>query len=570
MRIFLPTLLIGAMATSACALDEPPHHGLRDAPVNTVDAAAGVGSYLRGAVADIGGNTNEALAGYLSALAEDPDNLDLRQRTFELALMSGDVPTAVRLARTIPEERQTTMTRMVNMAALAHQGKINEARKAVRKVALVSPDLLQFRLMEAYLDYADGTRAPKLIQWLNALKMPSVLQGRRDFHEARLWLKDGNAEKALLLLRSAHENEPGSVGSTLLLGQVLAHQGRPDEAAAVYDDFREGNPAMALLVPPGQTLMDTVPPAFASTLDEDLESTLVDFALLVWAQGALSPARQVLNIALWLNPQDIYGRYYLGLLLEMGGDVTGSRAQYTLLTDEKVALPVRLAATIRLAESDYEAGDTEKPWRTLRALAEKYPDAQALQRAVAQMAFSRGDYKESIGAYDRLLNGLSVKAPTAVRAEMLFARGAAQERAHNYDAASSDLQLALGLDPTNAQILNYLGYMWVEQGVNLPEAFKLLKRAHLLAPTDGAITDSLGWSYYRRGEYVTAQGYLVRAVEQEPDSAEILDHLGDTYAKLGKKDEAKQQWRKALEALAGGSEEPSKGFKQAVERKLRK
>lgn len=564
--------MFGAAATLAWAADAPPHRLLRDAPVGAPvnpTSAEGVSSYLRGAVADIGGNTGEALAGYLSALAEDPENLDLRQRTFELALINGDLPTAVRLARTIPDPRQTTMTRMVNMAGLAREGKIAEARKAVRKVAMVSPDLLQFRLMEAYLDYANGTRAPALIKWLNALPMPDVLQGRRDFHEARLWLKDGNPEKALPLLRSAHENEPGSVGSTLLLGQVLAHQGRPDEGAAVYDDFRERNPAVALLVPPGQVLIDTAPAAFASTLDEDLEATLLDFSLLVWAQGALSPARQVLNISLWLNPDDVYARYYLGMLLEMGGDDAGARAQYALLTRDTVVLPVRLAASIRLGEVDFQNGDTETPWRNLRALAEKYPAAQALQRAVAQMAFNRGDYKEAIKRYDILLNGLSVKAPSALRAELMFARGAAHERNHDYDAASSDLQLALGLDPTNAQVLNYLGYMWVDQGVNLPEAFKLLKRAHLLAPSDGAITDSLGWAYYKQGQYETAAGYLVRAVEQEPDSSEILDHLGDTYAKLGKKAEARQQWRKALEALAAGDEEPSKGFKRAVERKLR-
>jgi tetratricopeptide (TPR) repeat protein len=569
MSIFLPFLVIGILVGTAWAADAPPVRTLEESPVAPSTTADGLGAYLRGAVADVGGSTDNALQGYLAALTEDPDNLDLRQRTFELALMTGDIPTAVRLARSLPAVRQTTMSRLTQVVALAHEGKVAEARKLARDVVKVSPDLLQFRLLTAYLDYADGGRVEKLIAWLDAAPLPAPLEGRRAYHEARLWLKAGQPAKALALLRLAHKAEPTAVGTTLLLGRVLVQQGEPGEAAALYDVFRERNPAIGMLVPTGTGLLAEPLTPFASTLDDDLSATLLDFGLLVWAQGALGPSRQVMNMALWLNPHDIHTRYYTALLLEMAGDNAAAAQQYALLTGTETLAPVRLAAQLRLAEITFRNGDRDGAWRTVRNLARANPGVPTLQRSLAQMAFDRGAFDVAAQAYTALLDTAPAKASQPLRVDLLFARGATLERGGKRDAAARDLQLALALDPTNAQVMNYLGYMWVEQGINTVEAFKLLQRAHLLAPADGAITDSLGWAYYKQGDYATAVTYLGRAAEQDPESAEIIDHLGDAYAKLGKPADARAQWQKALDLLAEGAEEPQKGFKKAVQRKLR-
>lgn len=567
MSMFIP-LVIMALAGVAWAAEAPPKQGMPDAPV-AAPVNSGLGGYLQGAVADVGGYPDEALKGYIAALTDDPENLDLRQRAFELALLADDVPTAVRLARTLPEVRQTTMTRLVQVAALARAGKVSEARKVVRGVAAVAPELLQFRLLQAYLDYANGTKVPDLVQWLQAVPLPEGLEGRRAYHVARLWLKDGQPEKALDVLEVAHKAEPHAVASTLLLGQVLARQGQPDKGAAVFDEFRAQTPALALLMPEGKTLMQGDIPAFASTLDEDLSATLLDFGLLVWAQGAMSPARQVLNLALWLNPDDAYARYYDGMLLEMGGDLAAAGRQYGRLTGNAEPVTVRIAAEIRLAEVKFKQGDTDSPWRTMTRLAKQYPDVPQVRRSVGQLAFSRGEFQRSADEYAALLKMLPEQTPKNARAELLFARGAALERADKVEEATADLQEALKLDPTNAQILNYLGYMWVARGMNVEAAFKLLQKAYLLAPGDGAIADSLGWAYYVRGDYATAMTYLVRAAELEPESSEIADHLGDAYARLDRMEDARREWNRALELVGRGDEPPAPGFEKTVRRKLR-
>ena len=102
------------------------------------------------------------------------------------------------------------------------------------------------------------------------------------------------------------------------------------------------------------------------------------------------------------------------------------------------------------------------------------------------------------------------------------------------------------LAPEEPLVLNYLGYSWLERGKNIPEASEMLERAAKLAPNDGYIADSLGWSHYLRKQYGKASKILENAVSLEPGSATINDHLGDAYWHTGRKREARYQWKKAL------------------------
>ena len=102
------------------------------------------------------------------------------------------------------------------------------------------------------------------------------------------------------------------------------------------------------------------------------------------------------------------------------------------------------------------------------------------------------------------------------------------------------------LNPDNPTIMNYLGYSWIDRGINLNDGLDLIEQALRLSPNNGAITDSLGWAHYKMGNYERAIFYLERAAALEPDLAEILDHLGDAYWQVGRFKEAGFQWERAL------------------------
>ncbi len=96
-------------------------------------------------------------------------------------------------------------------------------------------------------------------------------------------------------------------------------------------------------------------------------------------------------------------------------------------------------------------------------------------------------------------------------------------------------------------MLNYLGYSWIDKGVNLDDALGMIKHAVDLRPNDGYIVDSLGWAYFRLRDFDHATEYLERAIELLPEDPTINDHLGDAYWRTGRLAEARYQWKRALQ-----------------------
>ena len=107
------------------------------------------------------------------------------------------------------------------------------------------------------------------------------------------------------------------------------------------------------------------------------------------------------------------------------------------------------------------------------------------------------------------------------------------------------MRKALELQPEQPHVLNYLGYSWIDQGINLDEGMKMIKRAVDQRPDDGYIVDSLGWAYFRIGNYDEAVKNLERAIDLKPEDPTINDHLGDAYWRVGRTLEAKFQWAHA-------------------------
>jgi Flp pilus assembly protein TadD len=129
---------------------------------------------------------------------------------------------------------------------------------------------------------------------------------------------------------------------------------------------------------------------------------------------------------------------------------------------------------------------------------------------------------------------------------LFYTRGIALERAKQWDRAEADFKRALEINPEHPDVLNYLGYSWLDRGENLAEARSLIELAYAKSPDNGYIVDSLGWAMYLAGDYQGAVEKLERAVELRPGDATLNDHLGDAYWKVGRRNEARFQWSHAL------------------------
>jgi Flp pilus assembly protein TadD len=149
-------------------------------------------------------------------------------------------------------------------------------------------------------------------------------------------------------------------------------------------------------------------------------------------------------------------------------------------------------------------------------------------------------YADAVPVLDRAL----ALEPNSL--QILFRLGASLERGGRRSEAETRFRRLLTLEPDFAPALNYLGYMWAEEGENLLEALDLVSRAVALEPENGAYIDSLGWAHFQLGQFEEARQNLERAAALIPDDAVIHEHLGDLYVAVGEFESAQATYQRAL------------------------
>jgi tetratricopeptide (TPR) repeat protein len=201
-----------------------------------------------------------------------------------------------------------------------------------------------------------------------------------------------------------------------------------------------------------------------------------------------------------------------------------------------------LQAGLVLADVDRK----DEAIKTLNELLEQDSSDKRAYLALGGVHASAKDFKSAAAVYDKAVTAIGT--PDQADWNLFYQRGIANERIKNWPLAEQSFREALKLYPDQPQVLNYLGYSFVDRNENLEEALGMIRKAVELRPDDGYIVDSLGWAYYRLGKFEDAVKELESAIELRPEDATINDHLGDAYWRVGRKLEARFQWQHALDA----------------------
>lgn len=550
-----------ALALGACSVQTTSQsEQFVPQPKQQVFSFAAAKPYIAATVAEQQGDMAAAADLYVQALVQDPDNPELPYRVFGTALTVGNMDVALRMAKTFyPEDEPGALAWLILAIEQAQKDHFTDAYAYLNRAQQASPGLLQFEVIKRYFDIAADNHVAEALKTFAEFEAHPVLAARKLYHLGRMHMRVGDEVAAQAAWILANQLEPGALFTTRELGAMYERQGEPDKAKALYDAFMARNPNVLLLENAYARIRSgTLPPAFSSTLAQDLSETMFGFALLMWSQGMDLPARQLMSTTLWLTPKDSYMQYYAGLVHDYADRVPQALAHYrTIEADE----PSWLASQLRMVELLARHGEHVSAIQLLEGLRQDYPHLEVLQLTLADMYYEHQDFKQAIAQYDALLQG--VKEPTKPHVRLYFARGSSHERLQQYAQAEADLKQALALDGENATVLNYLGYMWLEMDKNIDQAFDYISKAVLLRPHDASIMDSLGWAYYKKGNYAQALLYLERALKMHATDATINEHLGDVYAKLARPDEAQQQWQRALEL------QPDKAMMQRLQRKLK-
>jgi tetratricopeptide (TPR) repeat protein len=247
-----------------------------------------------------------------------------------------------------------------------------------------------------------------------------------------------------------------------------------------------------------------------------------------------------LRLSLFLSPENALATITLGDVYERIKQEETAIDLYDSVADDS---PLRVNADVQAALLLEILGKPKEAMEHLLAVVTAHPRNQEALTALGNLQRSRKLFAESAATYTHVLD-LQQK-PDKSQWLLYYYRGIANERSKHWSSAEADLKKALDLNPDQPLVLNYLGYSWVDQGVNLDEAFKMLRRAVDLRQRDGYVVDSLGWAYYRLGRYDDAVREMEKAVDLKPSDPVINDHLGDAYWRVDRKLEARFQWNHA-------------------------
>jgi tetratricopeptide (TPR) repeat protein len=116
-----------------------------------------------------------------------------------------------------------------------------------------------------------------------------------------------------------------------------------------------------------------------------------------------------------------------------------------------------------------------------------------------------------------------------------------------WQKSDSLYEVSIEKHPDNSLLLNNYSYSLSERGIQLEKALSMVKKALKSEPDNGAYLDTIGWIYYKMGDYKAAQDYIKKALQLRDDNPEVIEHLGDVYYKMNLLDEARINWEKALE-----------------------
>ncbi len=500
-----------------------------------------------------------AIEQYEQIVRLEPDNVDdhlllgrLYRLNNELQKAEAEFKTAVKL-QPYSEEAVTTLAYLYN-----EQG---NSAKALQLLGNITGGDRTGRLYAALgFTYEQQKDYKKAIEaWRKSVEFdPDNLDAKRSL--AQNLMNDGQNEAALEEFRQIVEADPQDAQTYMRMAELYRRAGKFDDAMAALKK--------------------------AQNYVQDSLEVPYNMAIVYQAQGRFDDAIQILsdlasksektnysagernNRAVFLERLGgIYrdtGKTQLAVdtfrkMLDLGDDNAARAYQEIVDTYREAKMWPQATAAARegatklphdrnlkltLAAQLADTGKPDEAIADVKAMLKGTPEDRDLYVSLAQMTSRLRRWKD---AEDYIHKAQTLSTKPDEKKEVDFIAGSIYERQKKYDEAELMFKKVLDADKRNPMVLNYLGYMLADRGIRLEEALGYIKQAVQLDPQNGAYLDSLGWAYFKMGDYDLAEENLRRATERMGNDPTVQDHLAEVYAKTGRLKLAAAHWERAIE-----------------------
>lgn len=506
------------------------------------------GAFLAARIAESDNDLDSAVAFYKQALAFSPDDASLQQSLMLSLVAQGrfeeSLPYADKL-KSVPD-----VERFSRLALAVDSFRKKDFSKAEYwlKLSLESDlDRLITGVMTGWAKEGAGEPADGMA-FIEKLRGPDWFDVFKSYHRALIADSAGMKEKAGKLYAAAVQDTAAGAAApetwmrcAQAYAAFLARNGDKQKALSILDQaetFASGTPAVTALRAQIQK-GEKIAPAMATPADGASE-ILLNLASALNRGGGEPFVRLYLQYALALKPDSDAALMQLAAVAEQMHD---GQTAIDLYRRVPAASPLKEIADLQLGLNLSDIKKSEEAVKHLKGVLEKNPNDMRAYMALGGVYSAKEDFRSAAELYDKAVEVL--KTPAAADWNIFYQRGIAYERLKEWPKAEPNFRKALELNPNQPQVMNYLGYSWVDMGMNLKEGLDMIRKAVDLRPSDGYIVDSLGWAYFRLGRFDDAVRELERAVSLKPEDPVLNDHLGDAYWRVGRRLEATYQWRQA-------------------------
>ncbi|MGB9055320.1 MAG: tetratricopeptide repeat protein [Pseudolabrys sp.] len=504
-------------------------------------AISASGSYLAARHAGQQRDAAAAAAYYRAALKRDPSNGELLDRAFLSSLVDGDVDEAVKFAERVAQaDKSDRVARLVlGVNSLKRKQYVSARRDLAQSIRGPITDLTA-TLLSAWgnLGVNDSKGAIAAIDHLAGPEWYAIF---KDLHAGLIYDVAGNQKEAGKRLERAYKLDSTALRVVQAYGSWVSRNRSPKEAQTVFETFEKALPRHPLVVEAMDKLKagEKLPPLVANAQAGAAEA-LYGLGASLGRRGGEDLGLVYLQLSLFLSPNHPLALLSLADLYE-----ALKKPELAIKIYDRVPTnsPLHRNAAIQMAANLDSLDRADEAQKHLEALIKQNPDDLETVMALGNVLRGHKKFAECANVYSK--GASAIQKPEKSNWVVFYFRGICYERSKQWAKAEADLTKALELFPDQPHVLNYLGYSWIDQGIKLDEGMEMIKKAVQQRPDDGYIVDSLGWAYYRVGNYEEATKQLERAIELKPEDPTINDHLGDAYWRVGRVLEARFQWAHA-------------------------
>ncbi|QIG94591.1 tetratricopeptide repeat protein [Bradyrhizobium sp. 6(2017)] len=545
-RLTIALLAAAALAVPAQLSAQTPDHPTDNAaqfPSKTdLKSLTTAGSYLAARHASVERDATSAAAFYRSALRTDPKNSELLDRAFISSLADGDIEEAVKLAdRILTQDKANRVARLVVGVRDLKQKKYAAAQSNINQSVRGPITDLVATLLSAWAAQGAGD-SKGAVASIDKLTGPEWYPIFKDLHAGMIYELAGKDKDAGARFERVYKLDDSMLRTVDEYARWTSRNKDAAAATAMYEAFDKKLPRHPLVL---EGIKETkagkkLPPLIDSPQAGAAEA-LYGIGATLTRRGGEDLALVYLQLALYLQPNHPLALLSLADLYE-----SVKKPQMAIKVYERMPASSALKrnAQIQLATNLDAADRSDEAIKILKEVTTEQPkDIEAIL-ALGNIERGRKKFGDCATTYSQAIDALPAGGDKNAWVTYYY-RGICEERSKQWNKAEADMRKALELQPEQPHVLNYLGYSWIDQGINLDEGMKMIKRAVDQRPDDGYIVDSLGWAYYRIGNFEEAVKNLERAIDLKPEDPTINDHLGDAYWRVGRTLEAKFQWAHA-------------------------